>query len=135
MPVEIRVPNLRIMDFNEDEIKDDDQELRISLDLLDQIREDAARGPRVYQGRVTKYYNQKVKYIPLKVGDMVLRNAAATYKGEELKKAYGKIAAKWEGPYKIVEDFGYGSYKLTYKQGEEWFTIDKNWNVNNLKKY
>ena len=86
LPVEVAIPSLRVTNYQQ-EVNDDS--LLARLDLLPEMREEAATKLSIYQDRITRYYNRRVKHRPLKVGDLVLRNAEATYQGQQLK-AKGK---------------------------------------------
>lgn len=126
--VEVVVPCLRVANYEEEE---NNEALLVDLNLLAERREWAATRLSIYQDLITHHYNRKVKHIPLKVGDMILRKFEATYQGQQLKAKYRKLAARWEGPYCIAEACGYGSYYLAFQDGEEWITMAQKWNINN----
>ncbi|KAK4394082.1 Retrovirus-related Pol polyprotein from transposon opus [Sesamum angolense] len=44
----------------------------------------------------------------------------------------GKLDAKWEGPYRVIEAIGNATYKLKKPDGKE---IPRTWNASNLKKF
>ena len=58
IPVEIGLTTLRATFHKEGE---NEGQLRLNLDLLDEAREKAARRIALYQGRMARYYNAKVK--------------------------------------------------------------------------
>lgn len=94
MLVEIGVPSLRILNYGGDTTLKNEEEMKIALYFIEEVRDDVALKLKIYQDRVARYYNRKVKFRPLKEGDLVHRNSATTYKGQRLKEAYGKFAAK-----------------------------------------
>ncbi len=46
--------------------------------------------------------------------------------------AEGKLAAKWEGPYRIVKCHEKGTYHLAIEEGK---LIPRAWDAEHLKKY
>ncbi|XP_056696908.1 uncharacterized protein [Spinacia oleracea] len=131
IPVEIGTESLRIQAYNRyDGLQGEsnNQLLSEALDLLDEARNDARTLNAAYLQRVNKHYNRRVNARPLKVGDLVLRNAASVQKG----RIHGKLSATWEGPYIIHSEKRPGTYMLKQLDG----TILKNhWNTDVLKKY
>ncbi|GJU94002.1 reverse transcriptase domain-containing protein [Tanacetum coccineum] len=99
------------MNVNE---KTNDKELRLILDLLDEQREIAAIREAKYKQHVKKYYNKKMRHVQFKVGEFVLRR-------NEVSRAAntGKLGPTWEGPYKVIQAFQSGAYKLSNMEGEE----------------
>ena len=63
--------------------------------------------------RVAKRYNSSVVPRKFEEGDLVLRRANI----EAPTPGHGKLAANWEGPYKIIEVLGKGAYKLSTLSG------------------
>jgi hypothetical protein len=64
--VEIRLTTLRTTFHKEEE---NEGQLRLNLDLLDETREKAARRIALYQGKMARYYNTKIKLRRFEVGD------------------------------------------------------------------
>ncbi|KAA3461437.1 Retrotransposable element Tf2 [Gossypium australe] len=62
---------------------------------------------------VARYYNSKVKNKQFQVGDLVLRNIEVSFPASQQEK----MALSWEGPYKVIEKTGYGTYKLAKMEG------------------
>ena len=69
IPVEVRMSSLRQTCY--DEISNDEG-LKVTLDCLLEVREDAAQRMALYRERMTKYHNQRVKLKRFNLGDMVL---------------------------------------------------------------
>ncbi|XP_021745100.1 uncharacterized protein LOC110711036 [Chenopodium quinoa] len=84
LPVEVGSESLRVSLFSAEE---NDQVKKESLDFLDEIRDSARERMAAYKLRISKSYNRKVYQRPLKIGDLVLRNAAAVLKQKKRQKA------------------------------------------------
>lgn len=72
-------------------------DLRLNQNLLEERREMSALKEATYKKKLEKYYNDKVGRKHFKAGDVVLRSNEAR---NQIPK--GKLAPRWEGPYKIV---------------------------------
>ena len=94
----------RTMKFDPDV---NEEEQRLNLDLLQERREMAAIREAKYKTKVEQYYNQRVRPVSFKVGDFVYRRNE-TSKMESQRK----LGPNLEGPYRIVEAYHNGSYKL-----------------------
>uniref|UniRef100_A0A2N9GPP7 Uncharacterized protein n=1 Tax=Fagus sylvatica TaxID=28930 RepID=A0A2N9GPP7_FAGSY len=77
IPIDIGMTTLR-MTFHKEE--ENEGQLRLNLDLLDETREKAAQRIALYQGKMAKYYNTKVKLRHFEVGDWVLRKVTQVTK-------------------------------------------------------
>ena len=69
IPVEVGVTSTRREVFLEES---NDDHLRINLDCLDEVREEASVRVTKYQQRMADYYNKRVKLRRLDIGDLVL---------------------------------------------------------------
>ena len=58
IPVEVGVTSIRRGTFNEGR---NDNELRLNLDCLDEVRDNASNKMTKYQKKMAKYYNKRVK--------------------------------------------------------------------------
>ncbi|XP_074345883.1 uncharacterized protein LOC141684670 [Apium graveolens] len=124
VPVEISHSSPRIQAFNTEE---NEEGQRLSLDLIDEVR-DAAHAKIVeYQKKAYFYYNLRVKDRFFKQGDLVLRKVEAFGVGQK-----ENLASNWEEPYKVKSVQGRGTYKLETMEGEE---IPRTWHAQNLKVY
>ncbi|XP_075665233.1 uncharacterized protein LOC142634869 [Castanea sativa] len=74
IPVEVGVASVRREVFRE---KDNNDQLRINLDYLDEIRDKASNKTVKYQRKMTEYYNKRVKLRLLEIGDLVLRKVSS----------------------------------------------------------
>ncbi|GKV47372.1 hypothetical protein SLEP1_g54277 [Rubroshorea leprosula] len=107
---------------------DNEQFLRENLDLVEEVREASRIKNMVYQGRVARFYNKRVRARQFQVGDLVLRKVGLTNAYSHM----GKLAPNWEGPCMVTQIKRPGSYILADSQGRRLpFTL----NVHNLRKY
>jgi hypothetical protein len=123
IPAEIEVPSHRKISA---ESIDNDQELRLNLEILEGRRQTAAIREAKYKAKLEKYYNQRVQPKQFKAGEYVLRSNAASR-----AVPLGKLSPNWEGPYQIKEALGKGAYTLTRLDGTD---IPRAWNAAQLRK-
>ncbi|GJY61841.1 reverse transcriptase domain-containing protein [Tanacetum coccineum] len=122
IPKKIGIPTRRTIQGSDEE---NEEALRLSLNLLEERREIETIREAKRKQQVEKYYNQRVCHKQFKVGEFVLR------KNELLKvENTGKLGPKWEGPYKVVEAYDTGAYKLRSMEGAE---IPRTWHSSNLR--
>ncbi|XP_017419350.1 uncharacterized protein LOC108329586 [Vigna angularis] len=125
LPVEVGEPSLRrhITDMTLN-----DKQIRVNLDILPERREVATIRAEAQKRMLSRRYNTKVKPRAFKSGDLVWRK-----RGEARKnRAHGKLAANWEGPFRIAEDMTNGAYRLQLLDGQP---IPNTWNATHLKYY
>ncbi|CAN6454669.1 unnamed protein product [Victoria cruziana] len=96
------------------------------LDLLDEKRLQAAEHAKAYRQMVARHYAKSVITRKFKVNDLVLRFLPP------IRRAKGKWAPNWEGPYVIREVLPHDSYKLVDAHGAE---IPDPVNALHLKKF
>ncbi|XP_074383394.1 uncharacterized protein LOC141724966 [Apium graveolens] len=125
IPVEVGVGSLRRDLFIEE---DAEVNQRLHLDLLDEAKINSHMKLAVYQRRIARYFNKKVKYVPYKVGDLVLRKVMPNTKIAQ----HGVLGANWEGPYMVKAILWKGTYRLKDLDGK---LIPRAWNVEHLRKY
>ncbi|GJV35914.1 hypothetical protein Tco_1408391 [Tanacetum coccineum] len=81
-------------------IRENEDELRLNMDLLQERREAAAIREAKYKAKMEQYYNRRVKLVSFKPGEYVFcRNKASRVEDQ------GKLGPKWEGPYKVMEAY------------------------------
>ena len=85
-----------------------DDQLRVNLDCLDEVRDGVSYRMMKYQQKMAEYYNRRVKLRQLDIGDLVLRKITPATKDP----AQGKLGPAWEGPYQVVHYSRQGSYHL-----------------------
>uniref|UniRef100_A0A2N9FNL1 Integrase catalytic domain-containing protein n=1 Tax=Fagus sylvatica TaxID=28930 RepID=A0A2N9FNL1_FAGSY len=125
IPVEIGLTTLRTTFHKEEE---NEGQLRLNLDLLDETRDKAARRITLYQEKMAKYYNTKVKLRRFEIGDWVLRKITQATKDP----SQGKLGPNWEGPYKVMQYYRRGTYHLEDRHGKK---LPHPWNAEHLKKH
>ena len=79
------------------------------LEVLDEKRLQAQQCNELYQARISKTFNKKVKERVFQKGDLVLtvrRPMVITHKTK------GKFQPKWEGPFMVETVYFNGAYRL-----------------------
>nr|GFA27085.1 reverse transcriptase domain-containing protein [Tanacetum cinerariifolium] len=109
IPAEIGMPTYRTIVVD---VVNNDEELRLNLDLLEERQELAAMSEARSKSKMTKYYNSRVRGVAFKPGDFVYRSNDASH-----AVAGGKLGPKWEGPYEVTDALGNGAYKLRSMDG------------------
>ena len=105
-----------------------DEALCLNLDLLDEKREQVLKRMEDYQRKTARYYNQKVKPISYKPGDLVLKKLLPVRKNP----AHRKLGPSWEGPYIVTRVIRPGNYELQTEEGK---FLPHTWNVEHLKRF
>jgi hypothetical protein len=82
------------------------------LNLIDEKRLAAICHHQLYQSRIAKAYNKKVRPRVFKEGDLVLKKISI---GED----HSKWAPNYEGPYVVKKAFSGGALILTSMDGED----------------
>ncbi|XP_072088114.1 uncharacterized protein [Arachis hypogaea] len=100
----------------------------VEKDLVDEAREMAHLTEVALKQSIALRYNAKVLKSEFEKDDLVLRcnDIGLATQGE------GKLAANWEGPYRVREVLGKGAYKLEKLDGRE---IPRTWNAGNLRRF
>ncbi|KAL5805784.1 hypothetical protein ACOSQ4_028517 [Xanthoceras sorbifolium] len=99
-----------------------------NLDLIEEKRDAARLRVAVYQQKVARYYNMKVKLRQFKKGNLVLRlilPGARNYEEEAL-------GPNWKGPYVVDEDLENKAYHFVNINEAR---IPRAWNIEHLRKY
>ncbi|XP_072090646.1 uncharacterized protein [Arachis hypogaea] len=125
IPVEVGIPTLRAELY--DELHNTNTR-NAELDLAEEDREIAAIKQRARKQLAERRHNKKVVTRTFEEGDLVLRRT------EEARRpiSHGKLAANWEGPFRVSKVLGMGAYQLQTLQGNP---ILGNWNISSLKMY
>ncbi|XP_072090626.1 uncharacterized protein [Arachis hypogaea] len=100
----------------------------VEKDLIDEAREMAHLTETALKQRIALRYNTKVLKRDFEPDDLVLRrnDIGLPTPGE------GKLAANWEGPYRVKKVMGKGAFKLERLDGKE---VPRTWNADNLKRF
>ncbi|XP_072077793.1 uncharacterized protein [Arachis hypogaea] len=125
IPVEVSVPMLRTELYNQ---PNNQQARTAELDLVEEDRDVFAIKQRARKRYLERRHNKRVVHRSFNNGDLVLRRT------EDARKppAHGKLAANWEGPFRVLQNLGKGAYKLETLRGEQ---LPGTWNISSLRKY
>ncbi|KAD5317516.1 hypothetical protein E3N88_17462 [Mikania micrantha] len=123
LPTEMVIPTARSSLQN---LESNKETLSEDLDTIDELRDIARIRMATYQQKIAKSYNKNIRIRRFQIGDLVLRKAFQN----TTNPTDGKLAPKWEGPYKIDSEAGKGAYKLTNMEGEP---LPRSWNAIHLK--
>ncbi|XP_072066708.1 uncharacterized protein [Arachis hypogaea] len=125
IPVEISTPTLKAELYNQDK---NTNTRATDLDLIDEEIEMAAIRQQAMKQLIQRRHDKKVILRTFEQGELVLR------KTEEARKpqAHGKLAANWEGLFRIRKVLDKGAYQLETLARD---LIPGNWNVSSLRKY
>ena len=97
------------------------------LTLLDEKRLKAMHHMQLYQKRIARAYNKKIKPGKIKEGELVLKHTKPL-----LTDRRGKFKPNWEGPYLVKKIFSKGAAILSDLEGNEFRNPI---NIDKLKKY
>ena len=124
IPVEIENPTLRVTHPS----RDNSQLIREDLDLLEEVHEAAKLADLARKQHIAQRYNSKVQVKEFQEGDLVLRRASIGNKNAR----NGKLAANWEGPYRVKRAAEKGAYSLEHLSGVQ---IPRTFNAVDLKRW
>ena len=113
IPAEIEIPSLRVI--VEAEI-DDDQWVKNRLEqlsLIDEKRLTSVCHGQLYQKRMARAYNRKVRPRHFEVGQLVLRRILP-----HQVEAKGKFSPNWQGPFMVKKVLPNGALYLTDVEGK-----------------
>ena len=125
IPVKIGLTSLKKEFFVK---RSNDDQLKLNLDCLNEVKDQAYQRMAKYQQKMAEYYNQRVKLKRFNIGDLVLQKVTPAMKDPE----QGKLGPTWEGPYKVIHYSRRGSYHLEDLDENK---LPRPWNVEYLKRY
>ena len=125
IPVEVHMANYRVMTYQD---KDNEEQLRLNLDLIDKVRTDAEYRTANYKNLMVRQYDAMVKPRCFNIGDLILKKVSLATKSP----AHGKLSPNWEGPNRIINCKRQGSYYLEVLNGRK---LKHPWNVEHLRRY
>ncbi|MCH96319.1 gag-pol polyprotein [Trifolium medium] len=99
--------------------------LREELDLLEELRDSATLREASLKQKIAIRHDKKVIKRDFDIGSLVPRR-------NQKDSREGKLAANWEGPYRVQAKIGNGAYYLENLYGEE---LPRPWNAEKLKQY
>nr|XP_023903529.1 uncharacterized protein LOC112015361 [Quercus suber] len=125
IPAEVHMASHRVATYQDE---DNEEQLRLDLDLIDEVRTDAEQRMARYKNLMARRYDAMVRPRRFNVGDLVLKRVSLATKNP----AHGKLGPNWEGPYKVINCKRPGSYYLEALDGRK---LEHPWNVEHLRKY
>ena len=127
IPAEVEIPSLRII--QEAKLSDADwiQGRAENLALIDGRRINAICHGQLYQNRMARAFNKKVKPRHFSPGQLVLKRIFPNQ-----DEAKGKFSPNWQGPYIVSRVLTGGALILAEMDGEVW---PKPINSDSVKKY
>ena len=125
IPAEVAVPTLRIAHAEQEK---NDTLRRQALDSTEEKREQALIRLGIYQQRVAKFYNSRVRHRSFQVGDLVLRRVFQNT--QEVNS--GKLGPTWEGLYRVTSIPRVDAYRLQSLDGTD---MPRSWNSVHLHQY
>ena len=112
IPAEVHMANHRVTMYQD---KDNEEQLRLNLDLIDRVRTDAEKRTARYKNLMAGQHDAMVKPRRFNIGDLVLKKVSLATKNP----AHGKLGPNWEGPYRIINCKRQGSYYLEAMDGRK----------------
>ena len=125
IPAEVHMTSHRVRKYQAEE---NEEQLRLNLDLMDEVRMDAEQRTARYKNLMSRQYDAMVKPRRFKIGDLILKRVTLATRNP----AYGKLGPNWEGPYRVINCKRQGSYYLEALDGRR---LEHPWNVEHLRKY
>ena len=103
IPVEVHMANHMVVKYRD---KDNEEQLRFNLDLIDKVRMSAEQRTARYKNLMARKYDAMVKSRHFNIRDLVLKMVSLATRNP----AHGKLGPNWEGPYKVINCKRQGSY-------------------------
>ena len=108
LPLEIRIPSLRVALITR-MMDEEKHRLRLQeVEVLDDKHLQAQQQIDLYQARITRAFNKKVKERIFKKGDLVLAVRRRIVMTNKMKE---KFQPKWEGPFVVELVYSNGAYQ------------------------
>ncbi|KAK8921036.1 hypothetical protein KSP39_PZI020693 [Platanthera zijinensis] len=131
IPVEFEVESPRVTAAREGEEGwqfDNGEEQRLSLDLVEELRELATVRQEEVKRRMSRYFDKHIRIKQFQKGDLVLKKVDAAGRGASV----GKLNPNWEGPFIVKEVLKSGGYHL---QDVDGIPLDCARNGDDLKRF
>ncbi|XP_074290578.1 uncharacterized protein LOC141617295 [Silene latifolia] len=127
-PIELEIPSLRILLESEVPEADWVQARYDSIVMLDERRLNALYHVQLYQKRIERAFNKKIKPRGIKEGDLVLKSVRALLPVD----LRDKFKPNWAGPYLVKKILSGGAVRLTDLDGNDFANPT---NLDQPKKY
>ena len=95
IPAEVHMANHKVTMYQD---KDNEEQLRLNLDLINEVRIDAEERTERYKNLMARQHDAMVKLRQFNIGDLILKKVSLATKNP----AHGKLGPNWEGPYRII---------------------------------
>ena len=125
IPAEVYMASHRVKKY---QAKENEVQLRLNLDLIEEVRMDAEQRTARYKNLMARKYDAMVKPRRFSIGDLVLKKVTLATRNP----AYRKLGPNWEGPYRVINCKRQGSYYLEALDGRR---LEHPWNVEHLRRY
>ncbi|KAK8655269.1 hypothetical protein V6N13_107857 [Hibiscus sabdariffa] len=112
LPIEVEIPSLRVLSELNLEEAEWIQARYDQLNLIEEKRLKAIQHGPIYQKRMVRAYDKRVRPRELQEGDLVLKRPSIMKKDPR-----GKWKPNWEGPYVVKKAFSGGALILTEMDG------------------
>ena len=126
-PIELEIPSLRIVLESKLPEAEWVRARYDALVLLDEKRLKALSHVPIYQKRIERYFNKRVKKRNIKEGDLVLKALRKT-----VVDPRRKFSPNWAGPYIVKKILTGGAVELVDINGDAFYNLT---NLDQLKKY
>ena len=125
IPAEVHMANHRVTMYQD---KDNEEQLRLNLDLIDEVRTNAKERITRYKNLTARQHDAMVKPRRFNIRDLVLKKVSLATKNP----AHENLGPNWEGSYRIINCKRQGSYYLEALDGRK---LEHPWNVKHLRRY
>ena len=127
MPLEVEIPSLRVLIESELEEVEWAKVRYEQLNMISEKRLAVIFHQQLYQRRMAKAYDRKVRPREFKEGDLVLQKILPLPSEDR-----SKWASNYEGPYVVKKAFSRGALLLTRMDGDD---LPRPLNSDSMKKY
>ena len=127
LPIEVEIPSLRVLREADLEESEWVQTRLDQLNLIEEKRLAAICHGQLYQKRMKRAFDKKVRPREFQEGDLVLKKSLPTQKGHQ-----GKWAPNYHGPYVVKKAFSGGALILADMDGQD---LPNPVNADVVKKY
>ena len=95
IPAEVGLTSYRVVRYKDEE---NEKQLRLSLDLINEVRVDVEQRAAHYKNLMTNHHYALVKPRQFNIADLVLRRVSLATKD----LAHRKLELNWEGPCRVI---------------------------------
>ena len=114
LPIEVEIPSLWVLREVELEEAEWVRARYEQLNLIEEKRMKAIRHGQLYQKRMIRAHDKKIRPRQFQEGELVLKQIL-----QNRQDLRGKWSPNWEGPYVVKNAFSWGALILTEMDGKE----------------